>query len=133
MQFQEMRFPDARPVEGYGPGFFRLQGQVFTGPIFVRPLDVAPWGGFDDIETIINAKDSFDVLFIGTGDAMTPLPRHFRAALDAAGLGGDPMSSPSACRTFNVLLNEGRRIAMAILPVSPPVSAAVSTPDAAQE
>jgi len=51
------------------------------------------------------------------GPAIAPLPRPFREALEEAGIGVEPMSSPAACRTYNVLLGEGRRIAAALLPV----------------
>jgi len=40
-----------------------------------------------------------------------------RAALEAAGSGAELMSTPSACRTYNVLLAEGRRVAAALMPV----------------
>ena len=40
-----------------------------------------------------------------------------RAALEAAGAGVELMATPSACRTYNVLLAEGRRIAAALIPV----------------
>ena len=38
-------------------------------------------------------------------------------ALEALGLGVEVMSSPAACRTYNVLLSEGRRVALALIPV----------------
>jgi len=37
--------------------------------------------------------------------------------LEEIGIGVEVMSSPSACRTYNILLSEGRRIAAALLPV----------------
>ena len=40
-----------------------------------------------------------------------------RASLEGAGLGVEVMNSPAACRTYNVLLSEGRRVALAVLPV----------------
>ena len=40
-----------------------------------------------------------------------PLDPALRAALEAAGIGVEIMSTPSACRTYNVLLGEGRRVA----------------------
>jgi uncharacterized protein len=40
-----------------------------------------------------------------------------RTTLEEAGIGVEVMNSPSACRTYNVLLSEGRRIALAALPV----------------
>jgi uncharacterized protein len=48
------------------------------------------------------------------------MPRAFREALEARpGSGSRSMASPAACRTYNVLLGEGRRIAAALLPVGP--------------
>ena len=46
-------------------------------------------------------------------------PAAFRSALEDAGIGVEVMNSPAACRTYNVLLSEGRRIAVALLPVTP--------------
>jgi uncharacterized protein len=37
--------------------------------------------------------------------------------LEEAGMGVEAMASPAACRTYNVLLAEGRRVALALLPV----------------
>jgi len=55
------------------------------------------------------------VLLIGKGADIAPLTRETRAALEAAGLGFEVMSTPSACRTYNVLLTEGRRVAAALV------------------
>ncbi|THF91897.1 MAG: hypothetical protein E8G75_05220, partial [Sulfitobacter sp. SK025] len=45
------------------------------------------------------------------------IPAEMRSALEEAGIGVDVMSSPAAARTYNVLLSEGRRIALAMIPV----------------
>ena len=58
-----------------------------------------------------------DVLFVGTGSQIAHLPPALRTPLEAAGIGVEMMDSPAACRTYNVLLSEGRRIAAALLPV----------------
>jgi uncharacterized protein len=58
-----------------------------------------------------------DVLFIGTGAEIAHIPGDLRQMLEEAGLGVEVMNSPAACRTYNVLLSEGRRIALAALPV----------------
>jgi uncharacterized protein len=57
------------------------------------------------------------VLFVGTGAEIAHVPPAFRAALEAAGPGVEAMASPAACRTYNVLLSEGRRVGLALLPV----------------
>ena len=61
-----------------------------------------------------------DVLFLGMGADIAHAPKAFRAELEAAGIGVEVMSSPAACRTYNVLLAEGRLIAAALLPVDRP-------------
>jgi len=45
------------------------------------------------------------------------LPKGLSERLAEAGVGFEIMNSPSACRTYNVLLGEGRRVALAVLPV----------------
>jgi len=117
MRMNEVRFSDVLPVEGYGPGFFRIGGEIREGAVVVLPSGVGPWGGLDDTGTLLAAASEIDVLFIGTGAEIAPVPTAFRAALEAAGIGVEVMASPPACRTYNVLLSEGRRVGVALLPV----------------
>lgn len=117
MRMNEIQYTDARPIEGYGPGFFRIGGEVHEGPIAVLPSGVAPWGGYDAAAALLAAAPDIDVLFVGTGAEIAPIPSAFRTALEEAGLGVEAMSSPAACRTYNVLLSEGRRVGLALLPV----------------
>lgn len=104
-------------VEGYGPGFFRVGGQVHRGPVLVTPDAVAPWGGFEDAAALEALAGVIDVVIIGTGPDMQVLPQELRAALDAAGLAFEAMATPPACRSHVVLMDEGRRVALALLPV----------------
>ena len=117
MRLNEVQFDEAVPVEGYGPGFFRIGGAVVEGPVLLSAKGVSNWGGFEDTETLLALAGEVDVLFIGTGAEMAHLPGGLRAALEEVGLGVEPMASPAAARTYNVLLSEGRRIALAMLPV----------------
>ncbi|MDJ1009506.1 MAG: Mth938-like domain-containing protein [Paracoccaceae bacterium] len=117
MRMTEVEFSEARPVEGYGPGFFRIGGEVYEGAVRVLPSGVAPWGGTDDTADLLAAAGEIDVLFVGTGAEIAPVPAAFRTALEAAGVGVEAMASPAACRTYNVLLSEGRRVGLALLPV----------------
>ena len=117
MQLSETQYPDGRPVDGYGPGFFRIAGEVFKGAIAVLPNAVFSWHGYEDVETILNVASDLDVIFVGTGEQLTPIPASFRDPLEAAGVGVEIMNTPTACRTFNVLLSEGRRVGLALIPV----------------
>ncbi len=119
MRLTEVRYDAATPVEGYGPGFFRVGGRVIEGPVLVLPSGAVPWGGWADRATILAAAETIDVLFLGTGAEIAHPPRDFRDAVEAAGIGLEAMASPPACRTYNVLLGEGRRVALAALPVGP--------------
>ena len=47
MRLNEITFTDAKPVEGYGPGFFRIGGEVIEGAVLTGPTGTGAWGGFD--------------------------------------------------------------------------------------
>ena len=115
MRLNEMVFTDAVPVDGYGPGFFRIAGEVHEGALLLLPDGRRSWGGFDDLDGLKGAE--IDVLFVGTGTEIAHAPKRFREAVEGFGIGVEVMASPAACRTYNVLLSEGRRIGAVLLPV----------------
>lgn len=117
MHLNEIRFGSLTPVDGYGPGFFRIGGLVLQGPVLVHPDGAAGWGGLDDPAPLLALAGQIDVLFCGTGAAPAHLPRPLREALEAAGIGVEAMGTPAAARTYNICLSEGRRVAAALLPV----------------
>ena len=117
MQMTEIEFGKAVPIEGYGPGYFRVAGQLLEAPLLVKSTGARSWGGLEDITTLTNFCKNIDVLFVGTGTKILPLPSVLLQKLGASGLGVDVMSSPSACRTYNVLLSEQRRVAVALMAV----------------
>lgn len=117
MRMTEITYSEARPVDGYGPGFFRIAGEVVEGAVTILPDGIRGWGGFKDTATLLAAVPDIDVLFVGTGAEIAHIPADFRGCLEEAGVGVEIMSSPAACRTYNVLLSEGRRVGLALLPV----------------
>jgi uncharacterized protein len=117
MRLSEITYDEAMPIEGYGPGFFRIGGTVVRGPVLISPWKAEGWGGFEDSATVLALAGRIDVLFVGMGGEIAHVPQAFRAEIEAAGIGVEVMNSPAACRTYNVLLSEGRRIAVALLPV----------------
>ena len=90
---------------------------MFESPVLCLPDGVRPWDGLEDSAALVALAGALDVLLIGTGADMTPLPPALRQALEAAEVPLEPMASPSAARTYNVLLAEGRRVGAALLPV----------------
>lgn len=117
MRLTEISYGLAQPIAGYGPGFFRVGEHVLRGASLITPWDAGPWGGTGDSAAILSLSGRIDVLLLGMGKDIAHPPAAFREAVEAAGIGVEPMSSPAACRTYNVLLSEGRRIAAALLPV----------------
>ena len=114
------------PIDGYAPGGFRVRGQFFEGPLMIGAQGVISWavsaGAMLDAaaaEAALSGPvgDGLDLLVLGCGAVMTPPPRAFRDVLEQRGIGLEFMASPTACRTYNVLLSEDRRVAAALLPV----------------
>jgi uncharacterized protein len=62
-------------------------------------------------------EGAMDIILLGTGKNFAILPPALRASLKAQGLSVDVMDTGAACRTYNVLLAEGRRVLAALLPV----------------
>ena len=121
MRTTEVSFEGRLPVDGYAPGGFRVEGAVH--------LRTARAGAGGDRGLGRSARPR---AVPGTGGAAStfcssgPGPRsrrrrrrspRRRARLEAAGAGVDLMATPSACRTYNVLLAEGRRVAAALMPI----------------
>ncbi len=117
MRLTEVTYGNAKAIEGYGPGFFRVAGHVLRGPCLITPWDAGPWGGYGDTTAPLSLVDRIDVLFVGTGAQVAHVPAAFRDALEGQGIGVEVMASPTAARTYNVLLGEGRRVAVALIPV----------------
>lgn len=117
MRLTEITYGSALAIEGYGPGFFRVGSHILRGASLITPWDAGAWGGLSDTAAPLSLAGRIDVLLLGLGGDISAIPPAFIAALDAAGIGVEPMNTPAAARTYNVLLGEGRRVAAALLPV----------------
>lgn len=120
MRMIEIDYEAQPPIDGYGPGGFRVDGIWHDGGLILtadgpRPLTGPPTP--ESLAAVLGAAGSLDVLLIGQGADIAPLDRALRAALDDAGIGHEIMSTPSACRTYNVLLTENRRVGAVLVPV----------------
>lgn len=117
MLINEVTYEDAVPIDGYGPGFFRINSEVIHGPAIITSTGARSWSGYDDVAAVLALRGEVDFILMGTGANMEPVDKAFREALEEAGIGVEPMASSSACRTYNVLVSEGRRVAAVVLPV----------------
>ena len=88
MRINEIEYEGAKPIDGYGPGFFRLGGMRRDGGQLVLPGGASDWGGYDDLAPLLQIADEIDVLFVGTGAEIAHIPKAMREALEHAGLLG---------------------------------------------
>lgn len=119
MNLTEVTFDDARPFDGYGPGFFRIGGEVHHGALILHAGGLSGWRGYTDADALTRLAETVDFILVGTGDEVAHVPGDLRAAVEGAGIGLEVMNTPAACRTYNVLVGEGRRVAAAVVPVAP--------------
>lgn len=120
---------DRQVIDSYGPGRFQIAGKTYTGPVLVFPNTVLTWDGAveGDLATALDpaslalvgrADPAVEVFLIGTGAKVEFVRPSQKAAIKAAvGLAPDAMETGAACRTYNILLAEGRRVAAALIPV----------------
>ncbi len=118
MEINEAGFGNRTPVDGYGPGVFRVAGALREGPLALLPGGAVDWPGLPEVKAFLDQAEQIDVLLIGMGDEIAPLEQVTRTALEEAGIGVEVMGTGPACRTYNVLLSEGRRVALAAMPVT---------------
>ena len=121
---RDAHFPGRAPIEAYGNGGFRFADMSHRGSLLCLPSGVYGWEPADpaaltfaDFGRLIAEAGSVQILLVGTGKNLRPLPAGLRAALREAGISADPMSTGAAVRTYNVLLAEDRAIAAALIAV----------------
>lgn len=111
-------------IQSYKNGVFRISGEAYEGAVIVTPDETILWddvGSFDDLtldsfQKLIERADDIDVVLLGTGASMQFFDPALKAQLSAKGLPIDAMDTGAACRTYNVLMAEGRRVVSAMLP-----------------
>jgi uncharacterized protein len=112
---------DRQVIERYGASGFQVSGVAYGGAILVLPHATHAWpvSALADVtraslEPIVDA--GVQILLLGCGKHMMPVPLALRQELRGRGIVVDAMDTGAACRTYNVLLAEDRRVAAALLP-----------------
>jgi uncharacterized protein len=111
-------------LDAWGGGGFRVSGQWRPGSLLIiddQPRDWAATSLADltpeDFAEVLAAGGAVEFVLLGGGLVNALPPRPVRDALKAAGVGLEFMSTEGACRTYNVLASEGRRLAAALIAV----------------
>ena len=119
--------PEGRQmVEAYGDGGFKVSGVVYKGAVIVFPGRSLAWEVSDfasltveQFAPIMAAGQAGEIslMLLGCGPRMLMLPATFRQSLRTVGIVSEVMDTGAACRTYNVLLAEGRQVCAAMFAV----------------
>lgn len=104
-----------------GPGEVRVRERVFTSSVVLTARDALPdWPvrdaaslGVEQLEIVLGLGP--DLVVLGTGERQVFPPAELLAHAARRGVGLEVMDNAAACRTYNVLLHEGRNVAVALI------------------
>lgn len=109
-------------IERYGDRSFTVLGKRYEGSILLFPDELVPLS-CDVLEELSEAslermwerQADIEILLVGTGKQFESLPSALRTVFRARGLSPEVMDTGAACRTYNILLSEGRNVAAILL------------------
>jgi uncharacterized protein len=111
-------------IRSYGSGRFLVSEREWREPVLVTPSLTTPWKvtraedlTLDSLAALKESAVPTELLVLGCGARAIFVPPPLRAALKAAGLAIEVVDTGSACRIYNVLLAENRRVAAALIPL----------------
>ncbi len=112
-------------IQSYTTKGFKVSGVAFSSAIIVLPSKTAPWMvnknfadlTVEDFSPFFEMAEDIDVVLLGAGGRGGFFPPSLQNHLKQKGLMVETMDTGAACRTYNVLMAEGRRVAAALLPV----------------
>lgn len=111
---------DAQTISGYGPGWVGVAGEKITHSVIIgsRGERIAWAHRFEDLgpEHFVTLADmNVEVVIFGSGSRIRFPKPAWVAPLAARRIGIETMDSAAACRTYNILAQEGRVVAVALL------------------
>jgi uncharacterized protein len=116
------RFPGRAPIDAYGNGGFRFAGMSHRGSILCLPSGIHAWEppqppDLPSLAPALAEASDLSLLILGTGRRNELPPADVRRAFAQTGLALEAMDTGAACRTYNVLLAEGRPVGAALVAV----------------
>lgn len=117
--------PGRHPVEGIGRGGFLFAGISHIGSILALPSGIRAWPAgepaaitAESLAPVIAEAGEIEFLLIGSGARLAFPSAAVRAALKEAGIRYEAMNTVVATQTYNILLDEGRKVAAALIAVA---------------
>jgi len=115
--------PALNTVTAYGPGFIEINRERHSGAILLMPEGLVRAWAVTTVETLDETaigpllELAPEVVLLGTGERQRMLPSRLVRVFAGRGLGLDAMDTRAACRTYNILMTEGRKVLAALLPI----------------
>lgn len=112
---------DTKVIRAYGPGRINVSDTLLSKSFILAPdrvLEDWPPQRFEDLKAAhFDAALALEpeILIVGTGATQRFLPPELMARLGAGGIGVEVMDTAAACRTYNILLSEDRKVVAALL------------------
>lgn len=110
-------------IQRYGAGSFTIAGKEYHGSVLVLPERTEEWK-VTDVDTINETTlapllegAEIEVLLIGSGEKQEFFSPELRQKLRGRGIVVECMDTGAACRTFNILMSEDRKVAAALIVV----------------
>ena len=108
-------------ITGYGEGYVEVNRERHVRSLVVMPERL--WTDWNATTFEALAADHFEalaalgreVILLGTGNLLRFPPPELMRSLNQAGIGLEVMDVPAACRTYNILVAEERKVAAALL------------------
>ncbi len=120
MKLQLSRLEGLNRISGHGPGRVLVNGLRFETGLVVLPDEVvAPWAASFEGLSVSHfdalAMRAPEIVLLGSGPRLRFPAAGLYASLVKAGIGVEVMDTAAACRTYNILAAEGRRVAAALV------------------
>ena len=124
MQLAPDTHGQANLIAGYAPGQLRLRDRVLTSSAIVTAAEVLPWPVASAealtpelLEPVLAL--SVEVVLLATGPRQVWPSPAVLAHVAARGVGLEVMDLGAACRTFNLLVGDQRKVALAAILTAP--------------
>ncbi len=123
----DAHYPERAPIDAYGDGGFRFADMSHRGSLLALPTGMHAWTALPSKDPLVllpayfaqvfAEADTLQFLLLGTGTDQRFPDQNLQQAFAEHNIGLEVMNTGAACRTFNVLLAEGRPVAAAFIAV----------------
>lgn len=121
MKLHRARNDGRNSFTGCGPGYVEINARRYDRPILVTPDAIEAWTVTNfhaleaaNFESIARLRP--EIVIFGSGATILFPPQSLVRSLLDGHIGFEVMDTRAACRTYNVLMSEGRSVAAALLP-----------------